>query len=70
MTREGAILQIKEACAALSRDLMKLNPAIGSLQDKATEDELYEAIYRVTKDVEIIKKKVIKLEKAEETPEL
>ena len=49
---------------------MKLNPAIGPLQDKPTEDELYQAIYRITKDVEIIKKKIIKLEKAEETPDL
>jgi hypothetical protein len=70
MDRQAAINAIKEACAALSRDLMKLNPPIGSLGDKPTQDELFETIYRITKDVEIIKKRVIKLEKSEDTPEL
>ena len=70
MDRQSAINEIKEACAALSRDLMKLNPPIRHLDDKPTQDELYQAIYRITKDVEIVKKRVIKLEKSEDTPDL
>ena len=49
---------------------MKLNPPIRHLDDKPTQDELYQAIYRITKDVEIVKKRVIKLERSEDTPDL
>jgi hypothetical protein len=70
MDRAAAIAKIKEACKGIAVDLMKLNPAIGALNDKPTQDELYETVYRITKDVEIIKKRVIKLETAQDTPEL
>lgn len=70
MERAEAISRIKEACKGIAIDLMKVNQSIAHLNDKATETELYETIYRLTKDVEIVKKRVIKLESSHDTPDL
>jgi hypothetical protein len=55
--------------------MMHLNPAIGALDDKETQEAVYEASYELTKQLEIIKKRVIKLERgsgaaADESTEL
>jgi hypothetical protein len=70
MERPVAIDHIKEACKSLALDLMKIHPAVPPLADEATQKEIYEAIYRITKDVELIKKKVIKLQNSEDQPDL
>jgi hypothetical protein len=70
MDRPTAIAQIKDVCKTLAVEMMKLHPAVPPLNDKPTQTEIYEAIYRITKDIEIIKKKVIKLQAGEETAAL
>ena len=70
MDRSQAIAQIKEACKGIALDLMKINPAIPHLDNKEVQTELFETVYRITKDVEIIKKRVIRLESRQDTPEL
>lgn len=70
MDRAQAIAQIKEACKGIAQDLMKINPAIPHLNDKEVQTELYETIYRITRDVEVVKKRVIRLESSQDTPEL
>jgi len=70
MTRETAIAQIKEVAGKIGVDLMKIHPAIPALNHKATADELYQALYRITKDIEIVKKQVIRLETSVEQKDL
>ena len=70
MNRDEASTQIKDACRVIARELMRLNPAIRDLTDKPTEDALYEAVYELTKQGEIVKKKVIKLENRDDSTEL
>ena len=70
MDRAAAIDHIKEVCKNIAVDLMKIHPAVPPLADEATQKEIYEAIYRITKDVELIKKKVIKLQTAEDQRDL
>ena len=70
MTREEAINQIKEVAGKLGVDLMKIHPAVPPLANKATQDEIYQALYRITKDIEIIKKQVIRLETSLEQKDL
>ena len=43
--------------------MMDLNPAITCLDDQETQEALFEASYELTKQLEIIKKRVIKLER-------
>ncbi len=62
MDRNQAIEQIKEACANIAREMMRINPVIGKLEDKDTETKLYETVYQATSNIEVIKKSVIKLQ--------
>ncbi|MGV3774311.1 MAG: hypothetical protein ACO1QB_15530 [Verrucomicrobiales bacterium] len=70
MTPENAIGQIKEVAGKLGVDLMKIHPAVPALNHKATQDEIYQALYRITKDIEVIKKMVIKLETSVEQKDI
>ena len=62
MDRPTAIQQIREVCNNVSRELMRLQPAVPPLADKETQDEIYKTIFELTKNVEIIKKRLARLE--------
>ncbi|MBC8324740.1 MAG: hypothetical protein H8E27_03850 [Verrucomicrobia subdivision 3 bacterium] len=63
MTRPEASEKIKASCKTIALEMMDLNPTIASLDDTETQEALYEASYELTKQLEIIKKRVIKLER-------
>ena len=63
MNRAEAIEKIKGCCKGIALEMMELNPAIASLDDSETQEALFEASYELTKQLEIIKKRVIKLER-------
>jgi len=57
-----AIRQIRDVCNNLSRELMRLHPAVPALADKEAQAEIYKTIFELTKNVETIKKRLAKLE--------
>ncbi len=63
MGRHEASKKIKGCCKTIALEMMELNPAIASLDDSETREALFEASYELTKQLEIIKKRVIKLER-------
>jgi thymidylate synthase ThyX len=62
MDKAEAIKQIREVCNNVARDLMRIHPAVPALADKAAQDEIFKTLYELTKQVEIIKKRLAKLE--------
>lgn len=64
MNRAEASEQIKASCKTIALEMMDLNPAIAHLDDVPTKEALFEASYELTKQLEIIKKRVIKLERS------
>jgi hypothetical protein len=75
MDRTEATEQIKTRCAAIAQEMMHVNPAVNALDDEETQTAIFEASYELTKQLEIIKKRVIKLERgsgaaADESTEL
>lgn len=64
MDRPEASEKIKASCKTIALEMMELNPTIASLDDTETQEALYEASYELTKQLEIIKKRVIKLERS------
>ncbi len=68
MDRKTAIEQIRAACKTIALEQMKIHPAVPGLADKETQDELYKTLYELTKSVEVIKKRIGKLETGESTP--
>jgi hypothetical protein len=63
MDRAEASEKIKDHCKTIALEMMDLNPAITHLDDEETQEALFEANYELTKQLEIIKKRVIKLER-------
>lgn len=68
MDRAAAIEQIRSACNVLSKEMMRINPAVSALGDKEVQDELYKTIYELTKQIEIVKKRIGKLHSNQDTP--
>ena len=62
MDKPAAIQQIREVCNHVSRELMRIHPAVPALADKEAQDEIYKTIFELTKNVEIIKKRLARLE--------
>ena len=70
MDRPEASERIKASCKTIALEMMELNPTIASLDDTETQEALYEASYALTKQLEIIKKKVIQLERRDGSTEV
>lgn len=62
MDKPTALLRIREVCDNISRELMRIHPAVPALADKEAQDEIYKAVFELTKQVETIKKRLAKLE--------
>ncbi len=67
MDKAAAIEQIRDVCNAVSRELMRLHPAVPPLADKEAQDEIYKTVYELTKNLEIVKKRLARLEKKDDS---
>jgi hypothetical protein len=70
MDKPTSIEQIKRACNAIASELMKIHPAVPALQDKETQDEIYKAVFELTKQVETIKKRLLTLQARDDSTAL
>lgn len=70
MERADAIAQIKEACKTISLAMMKVNPAVRHLDDAETQSDVIKAAHQLTVELEIIKKKMIRLKGRDDSAEL
>ena len=70
MDTSTAIAQIRQACKNMVTELMRIHPAVPALGNKELQDELYKTLFEITKNVEVIKKRLAKLESGSDTPEI
>lgn len=70
MNDNPAIEQLKELCAQISRTLMQIHPLVPRLNDPPTQAEVLKASYELTKQVEVIKKHLLKLQKRDDSTAL
>ena len=68
MDKAAAIKQIRDVCYNVSRELMRIHPAVPALAEKEAQDEMFKTLFELTKQVEIIKKRLAKLEAKDESP--
>ncbi len=66
MDRTTASQQIKEHCNTVSTAIMKIHPLLNPLGDDATKGEIVKALFEITKNVEVVKKQVMRLEKRDD----
>ena len=70
MENQPAIEQIRASCKTLSGEITRIHPEVPKLGDKPAQDELYKALFALTREVEVIKKQLAKLERRDDTAEL
>lgn len=66
MTRAEASQQIREHCNSTGVAVMKMHPLLNALGDDATKAEIVKALYEVTKNIEVVKKQLMRLEKRDD----
>ena len=67
MDRTTAIKQIQEACKTIALQFMKIHPALPHLSDAETQSESLKSLHEMTVQLEAIKKRLIKLEKRDDS---
>jgi hypothetical protein len=67
MDRATAITQIREHCNTASASVTKIHPLLNALGDDGTKAEIVKALFEITKNVEVVKKQVMKLEKKDDS---
>jgi hypothetical protein len=66
MNRADASQQIREHCNTTSVAVMKIHPLLNALADDPTKGEIVKALYEVTKNIEVVKKQLMRLEKRDD----
>tara|TARA_R110000850_G_scaffold66894_10_gene148474 strand:+ start:832 stop:1044 length:213 start_codon:yes stop_codon:yes gene_type:complete len=61
MTQEDAIQKIEDACKVIALEMMKITPTARHLGNEETTADIVKASYQLTIELEVIKKKLIKL---------
>ncbi len=70
MERADAIAQIEDACKTISLAMMRVNPAVRHLDDPETQSDVIKAAHQLTVELEVIKKKMIRLKGRDDSSEL
>jgi hypothetical protein len=63
MDQSAAIAQIQEATKQIALQMMKIHPALRALKDLTARDDCLKAMHQMTVQLEIVKKKLIGLQK-------
>lgn len=67
MDRTTAIQQIREACKNIALQFMKIHPALPHLQDAETMADSIKCLHEMTVQLEVIKKKIGRLERQDDS---
>jgi hypothetical protein len=67
MERTDAIREIREKTNEIAARVTAIHPLAGKLNDAPTQGELMKALYELTKQVEVVKKHLLKLEKRDDS---
>ena len=70
MERNVVIQKIREQVNLIAGNVTAMHPLVPGLADPLTQGELLKALYELTKNVEVVKKQLLKLEKRDDSPAL
>ena len=70
MDRNAAIQSIREQINQIATCVTAIHPLVPGLADPPTQGELMKALYELTKNVEVVKKQILKLEKRDDSSAL
>jgi len=67
MERDVAIQKIREQVNQIAANVTAIHPLVPGMAHGPTQSEILKALFELTKNVEIIKKQLLKLEKGDES---
>jgi hypothetical protein len=67
MQPNPAIQDIRERAIQIATHVTAIHPLVKNLADPPTETELFKALFELTKQVEVIKKHLLKLERRDDS---
>ena len=67
MDRPAAIAEIRTASNALAAGVTSIHPLLPALADEPTKAEIVKALFELTKNVEVVKKQIMRLEKRDDS---
>lgn len=67
MDRNAAIQELRELTHRIAGNVTAMHPVVPALADAPTQGELMRALFELTKQVEVIKKHLLKLEKRDDS---
>lgn len=67
MERQQAIQDIRERVNQIASSVTGIHPHVTKLADAPTQAELFKALFELTKQVEVIKKHLLKLERRDDS---
>lgn len=67
MDRHTAIQQIRDRANQIAAGITAIHPLVPALSDAPTQTELFKALFELTKQVEVVKKHLLKLEKRDDS---
>jgi len=70
MERNEVIGKIREQANQIAANVTAIHPLVSGLADPPTQGELFKALYELTKNVEVVKKQLLKLEKRDDSSAL
>jgi|GEM_PF-1959360 len=66
----SVIQKIREQVNQIATNVTAIHPLVPGLADPPTQGELLKALYELTKNVEVVKKQLLKLEKRDDSAAL
>jgi hypothetical protein len=70
MDKPAAIEQIRSVCNTVTKELMRIHPAVPALQDQEAQADILRAVFELTKQIETIKKRLLRLQARDESKDL
>lgn len=67
MDRTSAIAEIRNRAQEIASAVTALHPLLDPLGDEPTKAEIVKAMFELTKNVEVVKKQVMRLEKRDDS---
>lgn len=67
MDKSEAIRELRAKCDELSRQITAMHPTVPKLADAPTQNEIIRALFELTKNVEVVKKQLLRLEKRDDS---
>jgi len=70
MTAKEAIAQLRDSSNTIAKQVTAMHPVVPKLENPDAQNEIFRALFELTRAVEVVKKHLIKVEKQDNSTDL